>query len=397
MTSSPTRRDDARGGAGNPVPDQRPQPTPARAARVAHVIGWLDRGGAETVSLDLCRAVPPTEVEQIFITLNGREGSLAAEFRVSGARVEQCPVAPLRTFGTRLWRRLRELRPDAVVSHVSLTSAVILLVARFAGVPVRIARMWSEGDGRRDSRARRLRRSVLRWLLRRVATDVVGVTTAALRLAGPPSGDDRYRVLYNSVNPNRVGGWERAAARSHWQLPTDVPVLAYLGRSSPEKNRPFLVEVHRAVRARWPDARLFVVGPGGADDLLGAHPEIVDDPLVVLAGETDEIASVLAATDVLLLPSRREGLPGVVLEALAAGVPVVATDLPCLREVEPLVRGLALLPLADGPHRWADAVVTQIQLGPVARNEIRASLRGSPFLLDNAVAQWRALWTVGRR
>lgn len=393
MTSSPTRQ----GGAGGPVPEQRPHPATNRAVRVVHVIGWLDRGGAETVSLDLCRSIPPNEVEQVFVTLNGREGSLAGEFRGTGARVEQCPVAPLRTFGPRLRRRLRELRPDAVVSHVSLTSAVVLLVARLAGVPVRIARMWSEGDGRPDTRLRRLRRSVLRWLLRRVATDVVGVTDAALRLAGPRPGDERYRVLYNSVDPRRVEGWERAAARSRWQLPTDVPVLAYLGRSSPEKNRPFLVEVHRAVRARWPDARLFVVGPGGADDLVGAHPEIVDDPLVVLAGETDEIASVLAATDVLLLPSKREGLPGVVLEALAAGVPVVATDLPCLREVEPRVHGLALLPLADGPRRWADAVVTQIQLGPVARKEIRDSLHNSPFLLDNAVAQWRALWAVGRR
>ncbi|MFI6759942.1 glycosyltransferase family 4 protein [Micromonospora sp. NPDC050417] len=397
MTSSSTRQGDARGDTGGSIASQRARPAAEQVVRVVHVIGWLDRGGAETVSLDVCRSVPSTEVEQIFVTLNGREGTLAGEFRQTGARVEQCPVSPLRTFGPRLWRRLRELRPDVVVSHVSLTSAVILLVARLAGVPVRIARMWSEGDGRPDTRRRRLRRSVLRWLLRRVATNVVGVTAAALRLAGPTPGDARYQVLYNSVNPSRVGGWERAEARSRWQLPTDVPVLAYLGRSSPEKNRPYLVQVHRAVRSRWPDARLFVVGPGGADDLVGAHPEIVDDPMVVLAGETDEIASVLAATDVLLLPSRREGLPGVVLEALAAGVPVVATDLPCLREVEPQVRGLALLSLADGPHRWAEAVVAQIQLGPVARNEIRDSLHRSPFLLQSAVARWRELWTVGGR
>ncbi|WP_329108995.1 glycosyltransferase [Micromonospora sp. NBC_01699] len=395
MTSSPTRRD--RLGDHPTRPGECPYPVTDRAVRVTHVIGWLDRGGAETVSLDLCRAIPSTDVRQTFVTLNGREGSLADDFRATGAGVTQCPVTPLRTFGPRLWRCLRALRPDVVVSHVSLTSAVILLVARFAGVPVRIARMWSEGDGRPDTRARRIRRAVLRRLLRRVATDVLGVTTAALALAGPPTGDRRYRVLYNSVDPSRVGGWEREAARSRWRLPSDVPVLAYLGRSAPEKNRPFLIEVHRAVRAHRPDARLFVVGPGGADDLLGAYPEIVDDPLVVLAGESDEIASVLAATDVLLLPSRREGLPGVVLEALAAGVPVLATDLPCLREVEPRVRGLALLPLADGPQRWADAAVAQIQLGPVERAEIRRSLHSSPFLLANAVAQWRTLWTIGRR
>ena len=96
------------------------------------------------------------------------------------------------------------MRPDVVVSHVSLSSAVILLVACLAGVPVRVARMWSEGDGRPDTRVWRLRRALLRRLLRQVATDVVGVTAAALKLAGP--GDGRYRVLYNSVQSGAGGG-----------------------------------------------------------------------------------------------------------------------------------------------------------------------------------------------
>ena len=374
----------------NPRSRQRP-------VRVVHVIGSLDRGGAETVSLDICRAVPAAEVEQTFLTLAGREGSLAAEFRAAGALIHQCPLAPVHSFAPRLWRQLWALRPDVVVSHISLASAVVLLVAKLAGVRVRVARMQSAGDGRRDTRARRARRWLLRRLLRHVATDVLGVTEAALDFTDPPDGDARYRVLYNSVAIDRVIGWDRETARRHWKIPADAHVIAHIGRAAPEKNRPFLIEVHDAVRELWPDTILLAVGPGGTDDLTAARPSIVDDPLVLLPGEADEIASVLAAADVLLLPSRWEGLPGVILEALATGLPVVATDLPCLREVSSRVRGLTLLSLSQGPLCWADTAMGQAQASAARRQEIRQSLRSSPFLVEHAVRQWRALWRVGTR
>jgi glycosyltransferase involved in cell wall biosynthesis len=373
------------------------RPQQHRAVRVAHVIGTLNRGGAETTSLDICRLVPAEEVEQTFITLGGREGQLADQFRAAGARVQQCPLTPVHSMAPRLWRCLRSVRPDVVVSHVNLASAVILLLARAAGVPVRVARIWSEGDGRRDTLARRARRALLRRLLGHAATDVLGVTAAALDLAGPRAGDGRYRVLHNSVAIDRVDGWSRQSARQRWGLPEDCLVFAYVGRASPEKNRPFAVDVHRAASERRSNVKLLAVGPGGIDDFTAAHPAIGEDPSVLLRGEVEEIASVLGSADVLLLPSRREGLPGVVLEALSVGVPVVATDLPCLRELVGQVRGLTLLPLAAGTGRWADAALAAGQTSAEQRQAIRESLRSSPFLTDIAAQEWRRLWGAGAR
>ena len=181
----------------------------------AHIIGTLDRGGAETVALDVCRALPSAEVHQTFVTLGGREGSLADEFRASGAAVIQCPLAPTPTFAFRLWRQLRALRPDVVVSHVSLVSGFVLLIALLAGVRRRVARMHSEGDGRGP---RPVRRTLLRAGIALFATDVVGVTRAALSFAGSRAGGRRYRVLHNGVNVNRLVGRPgpaRTAGRGH--------------------------------------------------------------------------------------------------------------------------------------------------------------------------------------
>src|SRR5512139_1555627 len=129
-----------------PAPSARDRAT----RHVVHVIGCLDRGGAETTSLDICRAVAPRDFAQTFLALGEAEGSLAGQFRAAGAEVSTCPLYPRRSFPLRLWRRLRALRADVVVSHVALASAVVLLVAKAAGVPVRVARMWSEGDGKPD-------------------------------------------------------------------------------------------------------------------------------------------------------------------------------------------------------------------------------------------------------
>lgn len=366
--------------------------TSVRPPRVAHILGILDRGGAETVCLDLCRAIPPGEVEQSFVTLGSRPGSLEPDFRAAGATVHPCPLSPVGSLVPRLWQTFRALRPDVVVSHVGLTSAAMLLVARLAGVPVRVARIQSEGDGRSDTPARRAWRAFMRRLLRRCATDVLGVTGAALAFTHPPAGDRRYRVLFNSVDPGRVAGWDRAAARRRWAIPDDVAVLAQIGRAHPVKNRPFTVEVFRALRASSPGARLVIAGPGGVGDLVAAHPGIADDPDVELAHETDEIASVLAAADVVLLPSLWEGLPGVVLEALAAGTPVLASDLPCLREVAAHVDGLTLLPLADGADRWAHRAAALAHPDPAVRDGIRRRFATSPFLLNHAAREWRSLW-----
>jgi glycosyltransferase involved in cell wall biosynthesis len=371
-----------------------PPAAPPRPVRVAHVVGCLDRGGIETASLDICRALPSREAHQTFVTLAGWEGTLAGQFRAAGAQLRQCPLRPKRSFPLRMWRCLRSLRPDVVVSHVSLTSALILLAARLGGVPVRVARMWSEGDGRAGTRRRRAQRALLRSLLPYAATDVLGVTPAALAFAGDRPRDPRYRVLYNSVSTDRIDGWDRQAARRRWGLPADALVLGYLGRAAPEKNRAFLVDVHRAARALRPDTRLLVAGPGGTADLTAPHPDVATDPHVVLAGEVDEIGPVLAAADVLLLPSVREGLPGVILEALAAGVPVVATDLRCLRELAALVRGITLVPLSAGADAWADAATVRAALDSTGRHRISQALRSSPFTLDHVVRQWRTLWRI---
>ncbi|TWP52411.1 glycosyltransferase [Lentzea tibetensis] len=359
--------------------------------KVVQVLGTLDRGGVETIALRQCRDIPPEHVRQVFVTLGTHEGMLAPEFRAAGAEVVRCPVRPKWTFPMRLWHLLRRIRPDVVESHVSLTSGLVLAVASAARVKVRIARLRSEGDGRGDAPLRRLQRRLLRELMCNSATSVLGVTRAALTFAGPPPHDYRYQVVPNQVDVERF-----ASARRAVRDRCAGPVMTHIGRASPEKNRGFLLGVHTEARRLRPDVRLTVVGPGGIEDLAAVAPRVASDPSVRLLGPTDRVEEVLAATDVLLLPSHREGLPNVVLEALAAGVPVLAADLPGLRELSEQVHGLYLLSLRAGAAAWANTALTLAGTPESERDRISEGIRRSPFALSADDRWWRTVWTAHR-
>jgi glycosyltransferase involved in cell wall biosynthesis len=354
---------------------------------VVHLLGSLNRGGAETVALDLCRAIPAAEITQVFWLLGDEVGSLAPEFEAAGAVVEQLPLSPFPVFVPRYWRKLRALRPDAVVSHVSLVSGLMLLIARVAGVPRRIARMHSMGDGRPNSPRRRLQRAVLRRMLRAGATDVAGVTWAALDFAGLRRGDPRGRVLPNGVDVTRFAG-----ARLAQTTGAAAPVLMHVGRAAPEKNRGFLLDVLRQVHRTAPGARLVFVGPGGTADLEAVDPRIGTNPAVEVAGPTDRVEDFLARADVLLLPSHWEGQPGVVLEALAAGVPVVANDLPGVREIAETCPGISIVPLSAGPTAWAQAALSAASVDLDRRRFICAAMCDSTYRLERSVELWRQAW-----
>jgi len=136
-----------------------------------------------------------------------------------------------------------------------------------------------------------------------------------------------------------------------------------------------------------------IPGKVQAGRIFPADPGAIADSLLDLVGETDQVEEFLADADVLLLPSYREGLPGVVLEALAAGVPVLAADLPGLREVAQHVRGLTLLSIAAGAEAWAQAALTMADVSTEERQKIGKSLRLSAFTLEHSADQWRSLWT----
>lgn len=247
-------------------------------------------------------------------------------------------------------------RADLLVCHGYKADVVGYVAARRAGVPVAsVSRGWTG-----HTRKVRAYEALDRRMLRRMDA-VVCVSegqAAKVRRAGVPAG--RVHVIQNAIDPTRFATQHGADARGHaagraalqslFAAPRDALVIA-VGRLSPEKGFDQLVEAARQVLQELPATGFVIVGDGPSRPALEAQiREAGLDGRVVLAGFRADVDRLLPGADILAQSSHTEGLPNVVLEACAAGVPVVATDVGGTGEViEEGVNGHLVAPGAPRP------------------------------------------------
>jgi glycosyltransferase involved in cell wall biosynthesis len=253
------------------------------------------------------------------------------------AREEELPTVPL---GFRsdadlvtAWRAFRHClarRVDAVCLNMDRALRTVGLAAKLAGVPVILPRRGSEfplKDGR-----------FYRWSYRRIATGMIvnsraTASTLVRDIAWRPAG--RIHVLPNGVDLRRFDAARpRAETRAALGLAPTAPAVIAVGELTVRKNLALLLDAAAPLRERHPDLAILVVGEGiearalreRADALrLGAH--------VRFLGFRRDVPDLLAAADVLAHPSRVEGFGYAIAEAMAAGLPVVATDASSIPEV----------------------------------------------------------------
>jgi glycosyltransferase involved in cell wall biosynthesis len=152
-----------------------------------------------------------------------------------------------------------------------------------------------------------------------------------------------------------------------------------------------------------PDTVLLIAGRKGraSRELSGLASRISTPDAVRLLGSRDDVPDLLCAADVFVLPSRREGLPGSVLEAMALGVPIVASDLPTVREAVPGDDYAYLVP-PDDPGQLADALGSviaspMVALARAARAEERFLTSFDMDAVSRAMANFYTLALAGRR
>ncbi|MGP3990975.1 glycosyltransferase [Streptomyces sp. 3N207] len=316
--------------------------------RVLHIITGLGVGGAEEQLRLLLRHLPAHSVHSEVVTLTA-PGTVAEGIRADGTRVTHLGMTGNRELAAlpRLVRLVRSGGYDLVHTHLYRACVYGRIAARLAGVRTVVATEHSLGDSMLEGRP--LTPAVRALYL---ATERLGSTTVAVsgtvagrlrrwgvpaaRLCTVPNGVDAARFRFDAS--------VRAAVRRQLGLPSGAFVVAGVGRLVPGKRFGALVDAVAEV----PGARLLLAGDGPERPALRARAEAlgVADRVLLLGecagglgaqpapgGPAPDVPGVLAAADVFVSPSAEESFGLAVVEALAAGLPVLYAACPAVADL----------------------------------------------------------------
>jgi len=325
--------------------------------RVALYLPSLVGGGAERVMLNLGEGLVELGCTVDLVLVNAF-GELLSQIP-TGVRVTNLK-APRTSFSLlSLARYFRSARPDVVISAMGNSNVVLMIAKALSGSNVStILTEHSVSAGTAVKLVDRIYRRLARVLYPR-ATAVVAVSSGVADDLRAAIGIDRrlISVIYNPVLSS--GYWEKVRAPlSHpWFAPGQPPVILGVGRLVDEKDFPVLIRALFTIRQTM-DVRLLILGEGPNRAQL---EELVRDlrlsESVLLPGFADNPYAYMAAASVFALSSRSEGLPTVLIEAIASGTQVVSTD--CKsgpREILEITKVGELVPVND-PQAMATAIM----------------------------------------
>jgi glycosyltransferase involved in cell wall biosynthesis len=360
---------------------------------VAQVIPGLDRiGGAEQQVLLLARGLKRRGWRVSVVALTGSGRAAADQLESEG--VEFISLGMRKGLADprgwlRFHRWLRRAAPDVVHAHLSHAALLARWSRLAAAVPVVVDTLHSSATG---GLGRRFGYRLSNFLADRVS--VVSEAAAQSHLAAGTVSRGKLVVLPNGVEPERWRRDEqvRAAARLELGLRGEFVWLA-AGRLEPVKDYPTML---RAMALLPEPSRLIIAGDGARQaELTALTAELGLGGRVRLLGFAQDLERWMNAADGLVLSSRWEGLPTALIEASAAGLPAVATDVPGVREVlGPGADGARLAAPGD-PVALARAMAALMQTPPEVREAIGVRARQyalEQFSLETVLSRWESLY-----
>lgn len=357
--------------------------------RIAQLIETLGMGGAERLAVQIANALAAAGHRSHLLVLTGPgplSGQIDPAVQVAYLHCTRAPLKQTWRFATTI-RQGSQLLNDQITRHELAIVQSHLPGANFWGLLLALRhrcaviatvhnnREFDYGDQDNVLRAR-LRRRAYRLMLRRCAAVVaVSQQVAASLLAevgARPKDERRLVVVPNGVNePPPLFAADRKAIRQRFGCAEEELLLLAAGRHTEQKNFQALVKAAAILRDRGVPYRLAIAGDG---PLREAHEKqagrLALGGRVLFPGNLDDLQRVMQAADGFVLPSLWEGLPLVLLEALAAGVPVVGSRIAGIQDV--VTDEVDSLLVAPADEAALAAALARLQ-DPQLRQRLRAA------------------------
>jgi glycosyltransferase involved in cell wall biosynthesis len=341
--------------------------------KIVQLLPSLELGGMERLTVDLARQ-QKAEGHEPFIYCTSHPGQFAREAEAANV--------PVRAFGKTAGfslRLIRDLvsrlvvdRPDVLHAHNALVLHYAIVAARLARVPV-VVNTRHGGNDNWDPHCERIWRRAVRWI------DSLVFVSEGVRefyVTRDQLSRRNTSVIYNGID---VGKFTSRPAHPTAALPTFR--VGSVGRLVPAKDYVTLIRSFAMVSAAVPAAELHILGDGPCRSAISQTAESLGIAnRVVLHGASLDVPGFLSTLDLFVLSSIDEGLPISLMEALAAGLPVVSTRLPGLTEL--------------APENVVAGYCTAGQPESLAEHILRAATRPDLPALGKAASRWAQKFAI---
>jgi len=366
--------------------------------RVLHVVQHLNIGGAELRLRDLARQLDWSRFQLHFCTLAKDAGELSEEIQSLGGHFHHAALGV--RFSERFKQILLNNKIDVVHAHLHYSSGFVLRLAAQAKVPGRIVHFQSCSDGQESNLRRNLQRRIMRHWIHRHASHIVACGENAMIRSWRSDWkqDPRCQVIFDGIDSTPFEmPCDKSEVASEFTLSRKAPLYIHVGNFRRPKNHLKLISVFSHIVRHEPDAKLLLVGKDISNSEKAIRKKILELALtesVIFAGTRRDVPRLLRAADALIFPSLWEGLPGTVLEACAAGTPVIASDLPEIREIADWFSLVNCIPLEVSDADWAQETLKWIKAcnSSQIKETTSETFSNTPFHIRKCIADTCRLW-----
>lgn len=330
--------------------------------RILHVIGGLNRGGAETMIMNLYKAIDKSKVQFDFVIHKADENDYISEIEALGGKVFVFPNFTGKNYFSykRYWTIFLREHPEYKIlhSHIRSYAIIFIKIAKNFGLKT-IIHSHSTSNGRGiKAYIKNFLQLPIRW-----ESDYL---FACSKISGEwlfgekAVNGENYRMVKNAINTDayRLNLSIRSEYRSILNV-NGKTVYGHVGRLSEPKNHRFLLKVYRDILKVEPESVLLLVGEGACRAQIETWIKELDiSENVIMTGSRNDIPQLLGAMDVFLFPSLWEGLPMTVIEAQAAGLPCLISD-KITSEVG-ISAAVQYLPIDQGTDCWVEGALRSV-------------------------------------
>ena len=326
--------------------------------RVLHIVGGMDRAGAETMVMNLYRNIDRSKVQFDFLYFKSKVCDYDSEIEQLGGKIHKIVARnPMHRF-FKTYKFLKSTNYQIVQAHTLFNIGLNLLAAKLAGVPIRIAHSHntsSSGSGL----VSKIYKGFSRFLIANYSTHFIACGDAAGKFL---FSSKKFAVLPNSIDVDyfhQIGIEEKEYIEKKFNLNKSTLKLIQVGRLQKVKNHQFTLAVCEELKKKKVDFHLYIVGQGILEEQIkGSIAQKGLQSNVSMLGVRSDVPQLMAGADLHIMPSIHEGFPVVLVEAQAIGIHSLISN-QISNEVDFGLGLIDFVSISHGVINWVDFILKQ--------------------------------------